>query len=418
MAFETPKGISDVWFDDVKKRKWVYSKIDSTLQSYGYASVEPSPIEYLETLTAKSGPEIEKEIYAFEDKKGEKLALRFDLTVGIARMMASKQLPLPARLCSIGSMWRYDNPQHGRYRWFWQWDAELFGAATPQSDAEIIALTCDILESVGLKDYSIRINSRTLVEAFLKSIDVKSDNVIPVMRVLDKFHKLSPTDFESELKKSNLNDDQIKGINKHLEIVGTVINGENEEIAKEESDSMAKVFDLLESYGCKDKCFFDPSVMRGLDYYNGVVFEAVVKGEESAGSIAGGGRFDGLVGIFGKDTPAIGVAGGIERLMMSLQKQEMKIESNLKVGVLYVNDSVLNDAIKISQELRKSRINALMDVQGRNLRDQLDFANKYSLDYVIIVGPKDLAEKCVTLRQMQSGEESKVPISDIISKLK
>ncbi|MBI5355405.1 MAG: ATP phosphoribosyltransferase regulatory subunit [Candidatus Aenigmarchaeota archaeon] len=164
MRFETPKGVSDIWFEEFDRRKWLYSRIEKVLRSYGFAFMEPSPLEYLETLVAKSGPEIEKEIYSFEDKKGEKLALRFDLTVGMARMIASKQLPLPVRAANIGSVWRYDNPQHGRYRWFWQWDAEIFGSSNPASDAEIIAVTCGIMDSAGLKDYTVAMNSRKLIE--------------------------------------------------------------------------------------------------------------------------------------------------------------------------------------------------------------------------------------------------------------
>lgn len=418
MGFGTPKGISDIWFEEFEKRRWVLSRIEKTLRSYGFLFVEPSPIEYLETLTAKSGPEIEKEIYSFEDKKGEKLALRFDLTVGMARMLASRQLPLPARLSSIGSMWRYDNPQHGRYRWFWQWDAEIFGPSSIEADAEIMALACDILDSVGLKGYSLKANNRKFIEAFLLSIGVGKESLLSVMRILDKSNKLRKEQLTEELKKAGLSGDQVAGIHKHMERLGTVVNEENDGKAKSGADDVRAVFDLMKPYGKKEKCWFDPSIVRGFDYYTGMVFEVVVKGEESLGSIAGGGRFDELAGIYGRAMPAVGAAGGIERLLISLENQGvLKPVGESAIAVLYANSNVLPQTIELSQALRKGGISAIMDVQGRDLRGQLEYANKRGLKKAVILGPKDLADGKATIRDMESGKEEKVAIKEVPKRL-
>ncbi len=418
MGFGTPKGMSDLWNEDVEKRKFVYQRIEKVLYSYGFAFIEPSPVEYLETLIAKSGPEIEKEIYSFEDKKGEKLALRFDLTVGMARMMASKQLPLPARFANIGCVWRYDNPQHGRYRWFWQWDAETFGSPSIDADAESISLTCDILKSCGLKDFFIRINSRKLLEAFLLSIGIDKSNTVKVMRILDKHSKLSEAEFKIELKKCGLSHDQITGIGKHMGMVGTVVNDENENLGERGANEVSDVLSILEGYGNKSLCHFDPSIVRGFDYYTGIVFEAIAKGEESLGSIAGGGRFDNLVGVYGKTLPAVGVAGGIERLLLSLEQHGvLKKPSSRPVMIISVKDSARKGAIEIAQSLRASGVRAVVDVQGRDLRGQLEYANKAGMAKTVILGPKELDEGKATIKDMESGKEEKVPLKDVAKKL-
>lgn len=415
MRFETPKGISDIWFEEFDQRKWLYSKIDKVLRSYGFLFLEPSPLEYLETLVAKSGPEIEKEIYSFDDKKGEKLALRFDLTVGMARMIASKQLPLPVRAANIGSVWRYDNPQHGRYRWFWQWDAEIFGSPKTASDAEIIAVTCDIMDAVGLKDYTVMMNSRKLMEGFLLSIGTPKERLLAVMRVVDKKAKMSDTDFEKELLKAGLTNEQVSGIRVHLKGVATVVDESNDRFVTESADEIAEIMRLLKSYGCKERCDFDSSIVRGFDYYTGIVFE-VRCGD--AGSIAGGGRFDELVGIYGKPTPSVGAAGGIERMLISLQSQgAIKNTLESSVAVIAVNGELLGEAVKTAQHLRAEGIRAITDIQGRDLRGQLEYANRAGIKRAIIIGPRELGEGKVTLRDMESGKETKEPMKGIHAKL-
>ena len=201
--FTVPKGMKDIEPQEMQKREAMYAKIKSIFALYGFQLIEPSQIENLETLTAKSGPELEKEIYAFRDKAGRKIALRFDLTVGLARFVANSHEPKPLRLACLSNMWRYDNPQYARYRSFWQWDAEIFGSAGIEADAEIIALTNDILFALDL-NFVIRINNRKLVEGFLLGIGVSKKNLIEAMRVLDKRTKLPAVKFSSALKKYNV----------------------------------------------------------------------------------------------------------------------------------------------------------------------------------------------------------------------
>src|SRR3989338_4537859 len=181
--FTVPKGMKDIEAEEMQQREAIYAKIKEIFALYSFRLVEPAQLENLETLTAKSGPGIEKEIYAFKDKGGRKIALRFDLTVGMARMVANSNEPKPLRLACISNMWRYDNPQYARYRSFWQWDAEIYGAAGAEADAEIIALTNDILRAFNL-DFVARINNRKLVEGFLLGIGTSKRDLIDVMRLL------------------------------------------------------------------------------------------------------------------------------------------------------------------------------------------------------------------------------------------
>ncbi len=186
--------MKDIEPDEMARRVWLTDKIRQVLWSYSFQLLEPSPVENLETLEAKSGPGVREEIYWFKDKAGRNLGLRFDLTVGMTRMVANRfDLPEPIKIGSIGGVWRYDEPQFARYRYHTQWDAEIYGVAEPSADAEIIAVGSDILDSVGLTDHEVRISNRKLVEGFLQSIDVRSQEQLErMLRIVDGMGKKGP----------------------------------------------------------------------------------------------------------------------------------------------------------------------------------------------------------------------------------
>ena len=403
--FTVPKGMKDIEAQEMQEREAIYAKIKQIFASRGFRLVEPSQLENMDTLTAKSGVDIEKEIYAFRDKGGRKIGLRFDLTVGMARMVANSNEPKPIRLACISNMWRYDNPQYARYRSFWQWDAEIYGAVGAEADAEIIALTSDILHSFGL-DFIIKINNRKLVEGFLLGIGVKKKDVVNAMRILDKRTKLSANEFRSELKKFSVDaakvDEFCKSDIKKLEKFAT------NELAKSGLGELRELFALLEAYSINYE--FDPSIVRGIDYYTSIVYEAWIRGEGKLGAVAGGGRYDDLLVLYGNPMPACGIAGGIERLMLSL-KEKPAIDKGT-VFVAYVND--VKYAIDIVEKLRKLGISALYDVSKRDLRKQMEYANKINATIAVIVGPKEAAEGKVKVREMQSGKESELDTSELV----
>ncbi len=404
MKFQPPRGMRDIEPDEMAKQEFVCNRIKDILQSYGFQLVEPTALENFETLAAKAGPAIEKEIYAFRDKSNRKIALRFDLTVGLARMVASSNYPRPVKLACISNMWRYDRPQFARYREFWQWDIEIFGCSGEEADAEIIALTCDILDSFGLK-YEIKISNRKLVEGILLDSGIKQKEILPVLRIIDKSSKVDEKTLVKELKKYTNKADIAKlGKIKSLDEIGS----KNELIVKGREE-LKNLFSALKNYGRADKCIIDLSIVRGFDYYTGIVYEAWVKGEEKIGAIAGGGRFDDLTGLYGNPMPATGVAGGIERLMLSLKT--IQPDKNPKVLVVYIKD--FEKAMEIVQELRKNDISASIDLNKRSLSKQLDYANRLSVKFAVIAGPEELKKGRVRLRNMKSGEEKEVEINKL-----
>ncbi len=421
MKFTLPKGMRDIAPDEMAKREYVYAKIKDVLIRYGFQLVEPSALENLETLTSKSGPDIEKEIYAFEDKAKRKIGLRFDLTVGMARMVASSDMPKPIRLACISNMWRYDNPQYARYRSFFQWDAEIYGCSEAAADAEIIALTVDILASFGLS-FEIRVSNRKLIEGFLIGVGIEKKCLLDILRVIDKISKVSEKELAKEFEKYGLNKAQMKKILQFcsitsLEKVKTQLP--KNELAKQGYEELENLFAILKAYKKSDKCRLDLGIVRGIDYYTGIVYEAWVKGEgkqndakgvQSLGAVAGGGRYDDLLGLYGKPTPATGVAGGIERLLLSLEKNKLLPEIPIvpKFFVAYATADVFNDALDIMRRAREKELSIIMDISKRDLRKQFEYANKLGVQSVLIIGKKELQTGKIRVRDMKTGEEKEI----------
>jgi len=422
--FGLPRGIHDVTPEEMAKRLWVLNKIMKVARLYGFQMVEPATIEHLETLEAKSGPDIKNEIYCFKDKAGRDLGLRFDLTVGMTRMIASRyDLPEPIKLYAIGGMWRYDEPQYGRYRYFYQWDAEIYGSSSPLADAEVISLGIDILEEMGLKDFEVKINNRKFMDAFLKNLGLNEEKSLATMRIIDKLRKKPKNEIEVQLIEVGLNESLI---NKVMELVS--LNGKPEKILSqipkealktEESlktcNELNELFSYLNSLNKNEKCVLDFSVVRGLDYYDGIVFEAYDKGGEDIGAIFGGGRFDKLCKIYGRDVPATGVAGGIERLMISMERNGLfpNLPFQPETFIAVASSEVKNKALEVAASLRKAGFSCDFDLKNKSLKQQLEYANSMGIPIVIIIGIKELLNNQVTIKEMKTRKEFKANINDI-----
>jgi len=428
--FSVPRGMRDAEPHEMAKRVWVQTRILEVLQRYGFKIMEPTPMEHLETLEAKSGPQIKNEIYWFQDKAGRSLGLRFDLTVGMARMVASRyDLPEPIKLCAIADAWRYDEPQFGRYRHFHQWDAEIFGSNDPAADAEAISVGMDILDNVGLKEHIVRINNRKLIEAYLRRIGVAEQAQIEAaLIVIDKLSKLSATEIQKEFERIGLIEKQIAAINKLCSLKGQPekVLSELSSVIKDDADAergaaeLARLGDVLNGFGKKSRCVYDLSVVRGIGYYDGIVFEAYDKGGEDIGSIFGGGRYDKLCSIYGKqDKPATGVAGGIERLMISLDRSALypKLLETPTVFVASATKDVLPKIWETVAKLRETGVAADYDLKERSLDRQLEYAHSIGVPYVAIVGRRELEKGLVKLRDMQSRKEKEIRIEDIRKEL-
>ena len=428
--FTLPRGIRDIEPDEMAKRNWVYERIREMFRRYAFQEMEPATLEELRTLEAKSGPAIKDEIYWFNDKAGRSIGLRFDLTVGMARMVAGRSdLPEPIKLACIGGNWRYDEPQFGRYRYFTQWDAEIFGSDDPTADAEAIALSMDILSNVGLKEFEVRISNRKVIQGFVESLGLKSQEKIEaVFRTVDKSRKISAEAVKTELRsaalESNVTDSLVEFISiqdKPASVLEKISEVQTRgEEAKLGYRQLVMLADALQGLGKLDRCLFDMSVVRGIGYYDGIVFEAFDKGGEEVGAVLGGGRYDRLCGVYGKRSiPATGVAGGIERLLISLEKAGV-LPKHKEVGSVFVaavNDEVRQYALSIAAKLRNARIPSDVDVKRKSLARQLEYANSLGIRYALIVGPQELKSGQFKLRDMKKRTEETLTLDEIIARI-
>jgi len=422
--------MKDVEPEEMNRRLWLYDRIREVVRRYGFQIVEPTTIESLRTLEAKSGPAIRKEIYWFKDKSGRSLGLRFDLTVGLARMIANRyDLPEPVKFATIGGNWRYDEPQFGRYRYFTQWDVEIFGSDTPSADAEVISVGADILSNVGLKDFIIRISNRRLIESYLRKIGVRSQTQMEkTLRIIDKIRKAPLDQLRKELRALRIKEGSVGDILEFTALKGPPAEvldrmgsfGFTEEEMKRGMSELSTLANELESFGQIANCTYDLSVVRGIGYYDGIVFEAFDKGGEDVGSIFGGGRYDKLCRMYGKrDLPATGVAGGIERLMISLERAGLfpKASPAAKVFVASVQSDIRPEAVRVAQTLRNAGISAEIDLKGRNLSKQLEYADSARIPYVIVLGPKEIQTRTVRIKSMVTRSEIEASMSELSAKL-
>ncbi len=412
--------MKDVEEPELAKIELIRQKFLEISKLFGFKFMDPSPLESLETLEAKSGSSIRDEIYFFKDKGEREIALRFDFTVGLTRWVVSqKSLKLPVKISSFGGVWRYDEPQKGRYRFFHQWNIEIFGKPSLQSESEIIEFTSRLFDSLGFKNIIIDLNNRKLVESYINKVFVSTDQtlILDVFRAVDKIQKKSRQDI--------LNEYQKKGIDAHkLEKIldFAKIRGSPQEIEKEQAGLISELdswpelkmlYDSLNNRGVEN-IRINFGIVRGLDYYSGMVFE-VFDTSSDLGALAGGGRYDSLTKALGRDDiGATGVAGGVERMILRMDEQGItKLDVQPIVSVVYVNEEIQSAAMTLASKLRQKQIPTNIDLVGKSLSKQMDSASGSS--YAIIVGPKEAAEGSILLRNMKDGKQSEIKIDDLLS---
>ncbi len=382
---------------------------------YGFSFMDPSPIELLSVLETKSGPAIKDEIYYFKDKGDREVALRFDFTIGLTRYAAAqKSMKLPAKISSFGGVFRYDEPQKGRYRYFHQWDIEIYGKPTLESEAEVIELTSRLFDSLLLKNITIDINHRNLVESYINKIFDSKDSelVADILRAVDKIAKKSKDEILSEFK-DRYETDKLEKILEFSQIKGTISEVEKAfDVSQLESwDELKQLIDSLENRGVSN-VRINFAIVRGLDYYSGVVFEVFDK-NSTLGALAGGGRYDSLTKAFGReDIGATGVAGGVERIILTMQEQGIIPETKQnRVAVLYINNEMQKVALSIASLLRLANIPTDIDLAERNLKKQMEIAT--NARFSIIVGPQELEQGNVVLRDMNDGTEQVISLEKL-----
>jgi len=383
---------------------------------YGFSFMDPSPIELLSTLETKSGPGIRDEIYYFKDKGDREVALRFDFTMGLTRYAtAQKSMKLPAKISAFGGVFRYDEPQKGRYRYFHQWDVEIYGKASLESEAEIIEITSRLFDSLLLKDIIIDINHRNLVESYINKVfDSKEPQLVAdILRAVDKIAKKSKEQILKEFQEKGYATEKLEKILEFSQIKGSIADVEKAfDVSQLKSwDELKQLIDSLENRGVSN-VRINFGIVRGLDYYSGIVFEVFDK-NSTLGALAGGGRYDTLTKAFNReDIGATGVAGGVERIILTMQEQ--KIISELKqnrVAVLYINEEMQKVAHSITSLLRLNNIPTDIDLAGRNMKKQMDIAT--NAKFAIIVGPQELENGNVVLKDMVNGTEGTISLEKL-----
>lgn len=404
--------------DEMEKIEFVRQKFLETAKIFGFNLMEPSPIELLSVLEAKSGPSIKDEIYYFKDKGDREVALRFDFTVGLTRYVASqKTLKLPAKFSSFGGVWRYDEPQKGRYRFFHQWNIETFGNLNTEHDAEIIEFTSRFFDNLGLQNVVIDINHRKLVELYISQVFESNETTLlhDIFRAVDKIQKKSKNEILQEYKQKGYSSEKLLRILEFSNLKGTPSEIERNFDTSDLDgwDELFTLYDSLKDRGI-DNIRINFGIVRGLDYYSGIVFEAFDTTSD-LGALVGGGRYDSLPSAFGRnDLGATGVAGGVERIILRLDAQGISYTmSGDTISVLYVNEELKPHAIQCASKLRKLGISTNIDLSNKPLKKQMEISSDSK--FCIIFAPKEFSEKQIVLRNMIDRTEKQISLDDLIT---
>jgi len=418
LNLELPRGMRDIESDETSKIEYIRQKFIETSNLFGFQFMEPSPIELLSVIETKSGPSIKNEIYYFKDKGDREVALRFDFTIGLTRYAVSqKSMKLPAKLSAFGGVWRYDEPQKGRYRFFHQWDVEIYGQPNLESDAEIIEFTSKFLSNLQLRNIIIGICDRELVESYAHQV-FKSDSsevTSDILRAVDKIQKKKKQEIMKEYEKKGYSSSDLEKILEFSKIRGTPEEIERKFDVKQLKnwDKLCQLFTSLKNRQV-DNVEINFGIVRGLDYYSGIVFEAFDSSSD-LGALVGGGRYDTLTNAFGRtDLGATGVAGGVERIAFSLEKQGIAVGTKTpQVWVAFVNDELQKIALNVVSQLRQKGIRAETDLNGRPLKKQMEMAS--NSQFTIIIAPKEYSSKSVVVRNMKDGTEKQILLESLLS---
>ena len=424
MVYQTVKGMRDFLPEDMIKRDYIISIIKKIFEKYGFDPLETPSVEYAELLEGKYG-EDEKLIYKFKDKADRNLALRYDLTVPLSRIIASKpDLTKPFKRYQISRVWRYDNVQKGRYREIWQCDIDTIGSRSILADAELIAAFTEILNSLKFKKYSININNRKILDAIARYSNVENEKIKDVFISLDKFDKIGKQGVIKELESRNISKDSIKNIIQITDLNGKpelVLNKLEKLIGNNQGiNELKQLISYLKQLKVKDKYKINLTLARGLDYYTGPIFEIYVE-EPKIGSLGGGGRYDKLIGkLSNQDTPATGFSLGLDRLIDVMNELKMipSVKTLTKIFVANVSEKNMKYSLNIVNLLRKNNFNAQFDLMNRDLSKQLNFANSLGIPYVVIIGDNEVKKKEVKIKDMKKGKERKVKTNILIKYLR
>lgn len=426
-----PKGMRDYLPEDVYARRKVAEQILAVLRQYGYRELITPGVEDLEVLKAKAGEAIIDQIYYLRDKSGRELGLKSDITPAVARIVAGigRSMPKPIRFAIYDRVWRYESPQSGRYREFYQINAEQFGATGAAVDAELIACLCRCYEAAGLPETRILIGHRRVLEAFVRTLGVPKEQVLNVIRVIDKRSKITSAQFAQEIEAAGLPESRLDELENFVaQTRGPVIDilERTKQLCNryqnlmEYLEELGEMFDLLDAYHRIDQCVLDLGLARGFDYYTGIIFECEYLNRWGIGAIGGGGRYDNLVEVYGgPPIPATGFSIGFDRVMALLERLgRLDKQCLLPTPYIYiapVDSGCVQKAIQIAESLRDRGVVLELGTASRSVAKELQNAIKVKAKFVVFVGSDEIGTDQFKLRDLETREERVLSESELVT---
>ena len=411
------KGTREFYPEQMALRNYMYEKVRAASRMFGYQEWDAPFIESIDLYAAKSGEElVMKQSFTFTDRSGDFVTLRPELTPSLARMIAAKQgeLTYPVRWWSFGPFWRYEQPQKGRTREFFQWNIDMLGVASPEADAELIAVGATFLRSVGITpDLAlIYVNNRRLMDSEFDALEISVEKRMDVSNLVDRRTKMEPAKWDAYAIELGLNESQLAGLK---DILG------NFDLWKK-SDELVRLFAALESLGVKEYVKFDPNIMRGLLYYTGTVFEAFDTSGSLKRAILGGGRYDNLLAdVGGQPLSGVGFAMGDVVAGIFLQEKGLLpefIPSPAPVFVTIFDENLMRESFSLAAELRGAGLNVLCYPEPAKLQKQFKFADKMKASIALTIGPDEAANAQVAVKNLVNGEQVTVKRDALVEKIK
>ena len=413
------KGFRDFLPEEQIARANMVEIIRKSYELFGFSPIETPTLEYSDILTGKYGDEGDKLMYRFKDNGDRDVALRYDLTIPLARVVAQYgNIKKPFKRYQIANVFRADNPQKGRYREFCQCDADIVGSESINADAEILALTAKTLENLGIKNYEIKVNDREILGALSDEIGILKEKNNNFFRILDRFDKVGKQQTVDDLRQEGITEKQaglvIEAIEKGMESEIIANSLSKNKILKDKINRLSDI-------GRNSKIVFDFSIARGLDYYTGMIFEVKLTNALEFGSVLSGGRYDNLIGTFAnKSIPAVGMSVGVDRLFAALQELKLvpEIKTVTKVLVANFDKNLGAKYSQIANILREAGINTEVLYEFSDLKKNLKYASDREIPFVVIIGSKESASGKVTLKNMKTGDQKEISIEEAIKEIK
>lgn len=424
------RGVRDFPPEEKIVRNEVVEKLKEVFERYGYSPLETPIIERLKLLASKAGAGEEadatKETFTFTDQGGRKLGLRFELTLSFARFIGmNPTLKMPFKRYELGPVFRDGPIKLGRYRQFWQCDVDVVGSRKMMTDAEIIMLALDCFNNLGLDAY-LEVNNRKLLKGIIEFAGIEPGKADSVIISLDKLEKIGRQGVVEELEEKGIGDSRIKKLLDAMDVEGAGREKLKElkkiiknDIGQEGLKELEEIFSYLNK-DQKKNVVFNPTLARGLGYYTGPIFEGFLRKSKITSSICGGGRFDRMIGSLissRQEYPAVGISFGLD-VITDAMKLKKKEERKTVTQLYIIPIGTSKEALQIALKLRKQGLDVDIDISGRGVSKNLNYANSYRIPYVIFVGEEELKEKKVKLRDMNTGREELVKVSEIKKKIK